>query len=141
MNVQKLIETYHHAWTVLASFIGKQAIRNALQGKQAQLLGKLDVPHTFTYIDDFGKALVILGEREEALGQAWHVPNGSLVTQRELMTLIFEEIGKPPKMVVMRGMLMSLVGMFSPVVREMKEMMYALDKPYIVDSSKFEQAF
>ncbi|CAH1091750.1 NAD-dependent epimerase/dehydratase family protein [Candidatus Nitrotoga sp. 1052] len=126
---------------VLASSIGKQAIRNALQGKQAQLLGKLDVPHTFTYIDDFGKALVILGEREEALGQAWHVPNDSPVTQRELMTFFFEEIGKPPKMVVMRGMLMSMVGMFSPVVREMKEMMYALDKPYIVDSSKFEQAF
>lgn len=126
---------------VLASAIGKQAIHNALQGKQAQLLGKLDVPHTFTYIDDFGKALVILGEREEALGQAWHVPNDSPITQRELMTLFFEEIGKPPKMVAMRGMLLSMVGIFSPVVREMKEMMYALDKPYIVDSSKFEQAF
>ena len=98
-------------------------------------------PYTFTYIDDFGKALVILGEREEALGQAWHVPNDSPITQRELMTLIFEEIGKPPKMVAMRGMLLSMVGIFSPVVREMKEMMYALDKPYIVDSSKFEQAF
>ena len=41
---------------------------------------------------------------------------------------------------------MTIVGLFSPVVREMQEMMYALDKPYIdkpyiVDSSKFEQAF
>lgn len=126
---------------VLAAAIGKQAIYNALQGKAAQLLGKLDVPHTFTYIDDFGKALVILGEREEALGQAWHVPNNSPVTQRELMTLFFAEIGRPPKMVTMRGMLMAMVGLFLPVVREMKEMMYALDKPYVVDSSKFEQAF
>ena len=126
---------------VLASAIGKQAIQNALQDKQAQLLGNLDVPHTFTYIDDFGKALVILGEREEALGQAWHIPNNRPLTQRELMTLFFEEIGKPPKMAAMRGSLMTIVGLFSPVVREMQEMMYALDKPYIVDSSKFEQTF
>lgn len=126
---------------VLASAIGTQAIRNALQGKSAQLLGKLDVPHTFTYINDFGKSLVILGEREEALGQVWHVPNDRPVTQRELMTLFFQEIGKPPKMVSMRGILMTMVGLFSPVVREMKEMMYALDKPYIVDSTKFELAF
>ncbi len=126
---------------VLASAIGKQAIYNALQGKPAQLLGNLDVPHTFTYIDDFGKALVVLGEREEALGQAWHVPNDSPITQRELMTLFFEEIGKPPKMVAMRGMLMTIVSLFSPVVREMKEMTYALEKPYVVDSSKFERAF
>ena len=77
---------------VLASAIGERAITPALKGKDAQLLGNLDVPHTFTYIDDFGKALVVLGERDEALGQAWHIPNHSPVTQRELMTLFFEEI-------------------------------------------------
>lgn len=126
---------------VLASAIGKQAIQRALQGKSAQLLGNLDVPHSFTYIDDFGKALVILGEQEEALGQAWHIPNNSPLTQRELMTLFFEEIGQPAQMMAMRGMLMTMVGLFSPTVREMKEMMYALDKPYLVDSSKFEQVF
>lgn len=33
-------------------------------------------------IDDFGRALVELGQRDEALGQAWQVPNAEPVTAR-----------------------------------------------------------
>jgi len=45
-----------------------------VQGKAAEGLGDLDAPHTYSYIDDFGKYLVLLGARDEALGQAWHIP-------------------------------------------------------------------
>ena len=82
---------------VLDSTLGERAILPALQGKSASLTGQLDLPHTYTYIDDFGKAMVILGEREQALGQAWHVPNPPTLTQRQLMDLFFAEIGKPLK--------------------------------------------
>lgn len=56
------------------STLGERAIAPALEGKTASLVGRLDVPHTYTFVDDFGKALVILGEHDEALGQVWHVP-------------------------------------------------------------------
>ncbi|HQX76303.1 MAG TPA: NAD-dependent epimerase/dehydratase family protein, partial [Thermoflexales bacterium] len=46
----------------------------ALQGKTVNAMGRLDMPHTFTYAPDFGKTLAILGTRDEALGKAWHVP-------------------------------------------------------------------
>jgi len=36
--------------------------------------------HTYTYVSDFGEALAILGKREEALGQAWRVPNPPTLT-------------------------------------------------------------
>jgi nucleoside-diphosphate-sugar epimerase len=55
---------------VLDSTLGERAILPAMQGKTASLVGKLDLPHTYTYIDDFGEALVILGEQREALGQS-----------------------------------------------------------------------
>ncbi len=126
---------------VLDSTLGERAILPALQGKTASLVGRLDIPHTYTYIDDFGKALVILGEREEALGQVWHVPNPPTLTQRELMTLFFEEIGKPPKMKGMGKLMMSLGGLFIPEARESVEMMYEFEKPFIVDHSKFSRAF
>jgi hypothetical protein len=42
----------------------------------------LDVPHAYTYIDDFGRALAILGERGDALSQAWITPNPETVMQR-----------------------------------------------------------
>ncbi len=127
---------------VMSAAIGERAIYPALAGKAAQMIGNLDVPHSFTYIDDFGKALVTLGERDEALGQAWHVPNHQpALTQRQMMTLFFEAIGTPPKMVSMGRTMMGILGVVIPAVREMKEMMYALEKPYFVDSAKFERAF
>jgi nucleoside-diphosphate-sugar epimerase len=126
---------------VLDSALGDRAIFPALQGKTASLGGKLDLPHTYTYIRDFGKAMVILGQHDEALGQAWHVPNPPTLTQRELMTLFFEEIGKPPKMSGVSKLMMSLAGLFIPGARESVEMMYEFEKPFIVDSTKFIRSF
>lgn len=126
---------------VLDSILGERAILPALQGKTASLVGKLDVTHTYTYIEDFGKALVVLGEHEEALGQVWHVPSPPTLPQRELMMIFFEEIGKPPKMSSMGKLMMRLGGLFIPEARESVEMMYEFEKPFIVDHTKFSRAF
>lgn len=127
---------------VFDSALGDRAIYPALAGKSASLGGKLDVPHTYTYIEDFGRALVILAEREEALGQAWHVPNDQpAITQRQIMSLFFEEIGLPPKVSAVSKNMMRLAGLFSPGARETVEMMYEFEKPFIVDSTKFEKTF
>jgi nucleoside-diphosphate-sugar epimerase len=126
---------------VLDSTLGSRAILHALQGKTASLVGTLDVPHTYTYINDFGEAMRILGEREEALGQAWHVPNPPTLTQGELMALFFDEIGLPPKMSGMGRLKMRIGGIFIPGARETIEMMYEFEKPFTVESSKFVSAF
>lgn len=126
---------------VLDSTLGERVFVPALQGKAASAIGSLDLPHTYTYIDDFGKALVILGEREEALGCAWHVPNAETLTQRQLISLIFEEIGLPPKMSGMGKFMLRLGGLFIPEARETVEMMYEFEKPFIVDDSQFKRAF
>jgi nucleoside-diphosphate-sugar epimerase len=126
---------------VLDSTLGDRAIIPALQGKSASLVGSIDLPHTYTYIDDFGRAMVILGERDEALGQAWHVPNPPTLTQRQLMSLFFEEIGMHPKMSGMGKLTMSIGGLFIPAARESVEMMYEFTKPFVVDHRKFSQTF
>ena len=98
--------------------------------------------HTATYIGDFGKALVLLGEREEALGQAWHVPSDRpQITQRQFGELLFQEVGLPPKISGVGKLMLSIVGIFVPPVREAGEIMYEFEKPFVVDSSKFERAF
>jgi nucleoside-diphosphate-sugar epimerase len=80
---------------VLVSAAGEQVFGRAVEGKSAQVAGDPDQPHTYTYAPDIGRGLVILGEREEALGQAWHLPNPETVTTREFVETIFEEVGKP----------------------------------------------
>jgi nucleoside-diphosphate-sugar epimerase len=129
------------AWG-LPSSMGERAFYPLLQGKSAQLVGRNDIPHTHTYIKDFGKTLVVLGERDEADGQAWHVPNDSpRITQAEMIRMFAEEAGVEPKMNGMGRMMMWTGGLFIPEAKETYEMMYEFEQPFIVDSSKFEKTF
>jgi len=126
---------------VLVSAFGERTLVPLLQGKPAEVTGSLDLPHTYTYINDFGEALVILSEREEALGQAWHVPNPPALAQRELLTLFFKEAGLEPKFTTMSKIKLALGGLFVPAAKEMVEMAYEFEKPFLVDASKFIKTF
>lgn len=126
----------------LASTMGERVFYPLLAGKPAQVTGRLDLPHTHTFTRDFGKAMVVLGERDDADGQAWHVPNDMpRITQGDLIRIIAEEAGVEPKMSGMGKFMMWMGGLFVPEARETVEMMYEFDQPFIVDSSKFEKAF
>ena len=124
------------------STMGGRAFYPLLRGKPAQLIGHIDLPHSHTYVKDFGRALVILGEREEADGQVWHVPNDQpLLSQGELVRMFAAEAGVEPKISSMGKLMMAIGGLFVPEAKETLEMMYEFDKPFIVDSSKFEKMF
>jgi len=129
-------------WGLEQSPMGSRAFYPILKGKSAQQIGLVDIPHTHTFLKDFGRALVILGERSEADGQAWHVPNDiPCITQRDMLQMFAEEAGVPAKISSMSKLTMKMVGMFIPEVKEMVEMLYEFDQPFIVDSSKFERTF
>lgn len=127
---------------VLGSAMGDRVFVPALKGKAASVGGRLDVPHTYTFIEDFGRAMVVLGERDEALGQAWHVPNAEpAITQRQFVERIFAATGAPVKVSAMGRTMMAFGGLFVPEAGESVEMMYEFEKPFVVDSSRFEKAF
>lgn len=126
---------------VLQSALGERTFLPALAGKAAEAVSRLDALHSYTYIEDLGEALVRLGERDEALGQAWHVPNAPALTQGELMDLLFAELGTPRKVSVIGRLMLSLGGLFIPGAREMVEMLYEFEQPFVVDSSKYTRAF
>ena len=121
---------------------GERVFYPALAGKAASFGGKLDLPHTATYIGDFGKALVVLGERDEAVGQAWHVPNDRpQLTQRQFAELVYRR-DRPPGQGQRHGQADDGARRpFHPRARESVEMIYEFEKPFIVESSKFERAF
>jgi nucleoside-diphosphate-sugar epimerase len=126
---------------VLESAAGDRVFGFALEGKAASVAGNLDAKHSYTYIEDIGRTLVILGERDEALGQAWHVPNAEVTTPREFINLIFEALERPAKMSAMGKMMLRIGGLFIPAAREIVEMMYEFEKDFVVDSSKFTKVF
>ena len=134
---------YFGPWgTESATTFGSRQIYPLLQGKTVQMIGRTDIPHTHTYLKDFGKALVILGERDEADGQAWHVPNDQpRITQGEMLKMFAEEAGLEYKMTSVGAGMLRFAGLFSPPAKELVEMMYEFDQPFIIDSSKFERTF
>ena len=123
------------------STVGDRVFARAIGGKPAQLLGDPDVPHTVTYIEDFARALVTLGEREEALGQVWHVPNAETVTMRRFVQMVFEAVGQPARLRAAPRWGIALGALFNPTLRAVKEQLYQSERPWVVDSSKFERAF
>ncbi|MBW4469858.1 MAG: NAD-dependent epimerase/dehydratase family protein [Stenomitos rutilans HA7619-LM2] len=126
---------------VLGSVMGDRVFPAILTGKTAAAVGDLDVPHTYTFIDDFGKALVALGEQEAALGQIWHVPNAETLTTRQFLTLAFKEAGHTPKMSGMGKFMTRIAGLFIPEAQETVEMMYEFEQPFVVNHNKYVQAF
>jgi len=114
----------------------------ALADQRVWVMGNVDEPHSFIFIDDFAHGLVTLGERDEAMGQIWHIPCAPPTTQRELLTLIFEAAGhKTPKFFEMPNTLVASMGVVSPNWREMTELLYQWDRPYVYDHSKYDAAF
>ena len=126
---------------VLASAAGEQVFGRAVSGKSAQVAGDPDQPHTYTYAPDIGRGLVVLGEREEALGRAWHLPSPETVTTRRFVEMIFEEVGKPARVQTAPKILLRAMGLFNPPLRETIEMLYEFEEPFVVDHSDFEAAF
>ena len=123
------------------STLGEIVFGAAVSGKAMNLLGNIDLPHSYTYIRDFAKGLVILGERREADGQAWHIPNAPTLTTRQVVQQIADAAGVPLKTQVAGRFLVGVLGLFNPQIREMKEMMYEFAEPYIVDTTRFVQTF
>jgi nucleoside-diphosphate-sugar epimerase len=123
------------------STVGDRVFARAIIGKTAQVLGDPDTPHTVTYIEDFGRALVTLGERDEALGEVWHVPNAEAVTMRSFVQMVFESAGNPFRLRTAPRSGIAMAALFDPTMRAVKEQLHQSERPWVVDSTRFERSF
>ena len=123
------------------SVLGRNLFGAALKGRKARFIGDPDVPLTPTFIEDFARGLVMLGEREEALGEVWHVPTAEPTTGRQFVRTIFEECGEDAKLGAVGSRVAKVLGLFWPMAREGAEIVYQFEMPFVVDSGKYARAF
>jgi len=121
--------------------IGERFFKAVLAGKKVTWFADLDQPHTMSYLPDMARAFVVMGDRPEADGQVWHTPVAKALTGRQYIELAARVAGTPAKPAVMGLGTVRLVGLFMPVLREFPELMYQYDRPFVMDTSKFEAAF
>ena len=113
----------------------------ALAGKPINVMGRTDLPHTLSYAPDFGRALALLGTRDEALGQVWHIPSNEPLTQQQFVQQVGEAVGKPLKTQAAGKFMLSIIGLFNSTLREMPEMLYEWEEPFVMDDGKFRRVF
>ena len=125
------------------STLGQRHFYPALAGRTVSILGDINAPHTYAFVDDVARGLIVLSQNDAALGQIWHIPAAPTLSHRQLMTLAFEEAGQQPKLRGSRisGYVVRVIGRFQADVGEVAEMLYQFEKPLVVDHAKYEQAF
>lgn len=120
---------------------GDIVFARALEGKPAQALGNPDAPHTYTFIDDFAAGLITLADRNEALGQVWHIPSAPTITTRQFIALVFTQLSRPSRLRVAPKLVIQLMGVMMPPMRAVAETLYQSERPWVVDHTKFARAF
>ena len=83
-----------------------------------------------------------MGNDEQADGKVWHLPTAANPwTGQQIVDFVAKEMGEKPKIMAARGFLLTILGIFIPILREFKEMMYQYEHDYIFNSSLFEKTF
>jgi len=113
-----------------------------LAGRKVRVLGDPDAPHSWTYVPDVGRTLAVLGTDERACGRPWHVPSAPALSQRDLAGRFCAVAGAPSASVAAfpAGSL-TLAGVVSAQMRELKETRYQFDRPFLLDSSDCTATF
>ena len=124
------------------SALGERIVRRVRQGKGVSVLGRADRPHTWSFTGDVARMLVTAGTDPGAWGRAWHVPSNEPRSQRQVIDDFARaagvgqvRVGEIPS-VVLGGM-----GLFSPLLREVRETEYQFRDDFVMDSSAAQAAF
>jgi len=128
--------------TAKTSVAGIMIFDKMKNGKSAQWFVNANQPHSFTYTPDAAVALYMLAVSENAYGQTWHLPTAKpALTGNEFISIAAKYMHAKNKVQVLPKWLVRFIGLFVPVMKELGEMLYQNEFPYVFDSSKFENAF
>jgi nucleoside-diphosphate-sugar epimerase len=124
--------------SVLTDLVG----RNFAKGKKANWIGNPNKRHSFTYTVDAARATALLGNTPDAYGQVWHLPTDTTpLTGKQWMEAFAKVFDTQARYNVTTKGMMTVLGLFIPVLREVKEMTYQFEEDYGFDSSKFTNRF
>ncbi len=133
---------YFGPGTTDQSYLGDRFIVPLKAGKTVPLIWPADIPHSWTYLPDVAEALVVAAGDARAWGRPWHVPTTEPQTFRQLGERMAAILGRPaPKLMQLPWPLMRAIGLFNPMIGELRHTRYQFVAPFEVDSSAFTATF
>lgn len=127
---------------VAVSHLGASAFGELAKGRLAQLLVPPNTPHDFAYVPDVAHAaLILLDAADEDFGQAWNMPCAPTRSPRALLALGAATLGKRLKVWAVPFALLRPLGLIYRFAKEVADVGFTWDRPYVVDGSKFARRF
>jgi nucleoside-diphosphate-sugar epimerase len=126
---------------VTESTLGSRVFGNAVAGKHADFIGNPDLLHTYSYVPDIATGLVTLGSDNRAVGQIWHLPGPETVTTRAVLGLVANEVNHQVGIRNVPKLMLSVLGLASPMMRGLAEMSYEFEQPFVLDTAKYQSTF
>ena len=120
---------------------GRDFLDRMHQGKRVMLFGNIALPHTFTYIKDFAAAMINVGTSNDTFGQIWHVPNAPALSPDKWLHLFEVITNKKIKKSFTPKFVIRIVGLFNSFIKELYEMAYQFEYPYLVNHDKYVSRF
>jgi nucleoside-diphosphate-sugar epimerase len=126
---------------VTLSWLGETGFAALAKGRAAMTLAP-DTPHDFAYVPDIARATAALIDApDDAFGQAWHMPCAPTLTPRQILALASATLGAPARVRALPLWALPALGLFVPMLREVSEMRFQWNRPYLVDSRRFVSRF
>ncbi len=117
------------------------AFEAAAAGKRMMVLGDMDIPHQWAYMPDLARATVDLLAQaaSPAPYEVVHFEGIVARPQRSFFSELARQAGAPDKIFNMPWWLLDLVGMFSPLIREVVAMRYIWDTTVLIEGVRFAE--
>jgi nucleoside-diphosphate-sugar epimerase len=113
-----------------------------LAGEEVVFPADLDVAHSWTYTGDVARTLVAIARSDEGWGRAWHTPQTSDSSIREMTERFAAVAGVPvPPIREMTPLELHTAVLADPVMAELPEMQYLYLRPTVVDWSRTAATF
>jgi nucleoside-diphosphate-sugar epimerase len=122
------------------SLFGEQFFRRVLAGRSAPVFGDPDEPHSYAYTPDVATALVALGHDQGAHG-VHMLPAQPAEPTRAVAERFARALGLKVRLSAAPTWLLRGLGLFVPMLRELAEMAYQWEQPYVLDDSKFRATY
>jgi nucleoside-diphosphate-sugar epimerase len=124
------------------SILGDFFWPRVLAGRTAYSPVPLDAVHTYHYIPDVAAGLAAIGTADaSAYGDWWMLPCTSAGTLRQLAARVESKLGRPIRIAAVPRVVMKAMGLFAPIMRELNEMLYQWDEPFVTDDARFRARF
>jgi len=122
--------------------LGDQFWHAVIAGKRGRVVVNPDAIHTYHYIPDVAAGLATLGlAGDDAYGRPWMLPCAPAESLRALVERFSTALGREIKLMAMPGALLKMLALAVPFLREIDEMLYQWEEPFVIDDRRFRERF